>query len=453
MKKVIKYGHDKMKQDVIKNSSEEKKLKTIEDGLKKIKNENQQIELQRKKNQYSNIDSGKEIVVTKNSQAENMVRNNIVVGITYEKCKYCGSVVIKQPRVNNSLYKNDFKESLFNEERLENEKYIRYVHEDSDFEIVSSKISDKEVLVQSSLKYEQKIREERCSGICVLFDTGSCTGHNCSTNRKSEPACDSYNTKVVYDNTVNADVVFQINETDRTTEKNNGINRMRGSNRIKGKCGVCEAGLCTRRYLLNREYPNLLENDGGDYRSMVGNFLMRLQENRKFDEMIREKLKLNELKMNGFVTELKQYIINMNDDYLLYQWEECTIETFLKRFPHINRRPTRIEIQILLYIFINYRNDIDLDHFSERFAISKYTINKYLKLCFDCSYSQLLNIIRNEHSKTLLRIPLFRIGEIGALVGYKSQYHYSLSFKRLEGMPPKEFRIKTVKEKSSMHAG
>ena len=146
------------------------------------------------------------------------------------------------------------------------------------------------------------------------------------------------------------------------------------------------------------------------------------------------------VKADAYRDEMRRQVAGAADESLLYEWQEFTLSDILIMFPHIENRPVRIEIQLLIYIFSNFRYPIDLEHAEARFLIPRFVINRYLRSFFGYSYTSLLAKVRNEYSKTLLGIPLLRIGEIGAIVGYKSHYHYSLNFKRYEGISPKEYR-------------
>ncbi|MDR3119964.1 MAG: AraC family transcriptional regulator [Clostridiales bacterium] len=246
---------------------------------------------------------------------------------------------------------------------------------------------DAAVIAKKAYAYGEKIRNsDGCNGICVLFDTGACDGKRC------------------------------------------------------GNCEACASGLCAKRYIINGEHANILDRDGGDYRNLAANFIRRQRHEDAFDEQIRDRLNVDAIKAEAFVDSIRRQVVSADDFNLVYAWKDYTVDDFLRKFPQIDRRPTRVEMQILLYLFRNYRYAIDLEHVALRFSIPKQTINRYIRVGFGMSYTRLLAKIRNEQSKLLLKIPLLRIGEVGTLVGYKSEIHYSLNFKRGEGIPPKEFR-------------
>ncbi|MCL2060406.1 MAG: helix-turn-helix transcriptional regulator [Oscillospiraceae bacterium] len=235
-----------------------------------------------------------------------------------------------------------------------------------------------------------RLCDRECDGICIQYDTGSCGGSRCKT------------------------------------------------------CEVHAAGLCCKRYLLHTKNSNMLERDGGDYRNLMGGFIKRRKDEGGIDEAIKLRLDEEASRSNAYRDRVRANIVGAADANLIFEWREYTLDDLIVMFPHVVRRPVRIEIQLLIYLFHNYRFPIDLEHAESRFRLPKFAINRYLRAYYGYTYSSLLAKIRNEHSKFLLRIPLLRISEVGALVGYKSLYHYSLNFKRYEGISPKEYRQSVI---------
>jgi AraC-like DNA-binding protein len=315
-------------------------------------------------------------------------------GFIYEKCKFCGSIIVRM--LDDSSATGDpetpYADSPANALEAEcalpsNEGAVQY-------KTSSQEAYDADGYSNGARAYGLSLTESGCSGICIQYDTRSCGGNRCKS------------------------------------------------------CEVSAAGLCCKRYLLNRKNSNILERDGGDYRNLMGVFLRRYKRDSMFDEQIRQKLSVEASRANEYRDEMRRHINGADNAHLVFEWREYTLDDLLVMFPHVAWRPVRIEIQLLIYLFYNYRYPIDLEHVETRFLLPKRAINRYLRAYFSYSYSSLLAKIRNEHSKLLLRIPLLRIGEIGTLVGYKSHYHYSLSFKRYEGISPKEYRQNTVDNSS-----
>ena len=428
-------------------TADEQRLQQIQKSLEKL----------RKYNLDRDAAFRNGLTIARDINAENYINHQIVTGVLYERCKCCGSVLIKRPKSDNQhsarddradLYANSlkslpnydsanqvyyqFQQSLmqqsnpfekgdpykafreqnprslsnvslqttdgsasaprpsFSGDPNENDgDYGKYLHSKNtggDFDITAAEVLDDKKLLSSSQAYKQQLLENGCSGICILYDTGTCSGAQCTG------------------------------------------------------CENSASDLCSRSYLLNSDYANLLEEDGGDYRAVIGSNMKEKQDSPELDEEFRTNLIKGEGKALEFLEEVRQYILHVDESNLLFQWKESTPKRFLEHFPSLQRRPLRVEVQMLLYIYKNYRLNIDIEHIENRFGISRYTLNWYLKQSYGYSYSKLLSTVRNEQSKCLLMIPSLRIGEIGTLVGYHSNYHYSLSFKRLEGISPKEYR-------------
>ena len=252
--------------------------------------------------------------------------------------------------------------------------------------------------------------------------------------------------------------------------------------------GACEnllAGVCCKQYLRNCAYSSKRVKDGGDYRSFMGKFVSRLRIDGIYDEGIRDRLSAEAAKADAYRDKIWAQAARAADKTLFFEWPDFKLSDLFEMFPGANQaaanratanretanwadanrapasqepanlasagqnkvcqhtvrlNPVRIEIQLLIYMFHNFRYPIDLEFTEDRFLVDGQAINRYLRAYYGYSYTSLLAKIRNEYSKLLLRIPQLRIGEIGLLAGYKTNYHYSLNFKRYEGMSPKEYR-------------
>jgi len=250
---------------------------------------------------------------------------------------------------------------------------------------------------KNALAYCKTLNKQGCQGICISYDAGLCRGNRCAG------------------------------------------------------CGVSAAGLCCKRYLMHNEEPNILEKDGGDYRNIMGVYINQAGACAGCDGETRRRLEAEAAGANAYRENVRRRLMGAGDPNLMFIWREYTLKDFLGFFPGIDINPVRIEMQLLIYLFSNYNLQIDLEHAHTRFHIPKHTINSYLREYFGYTYSGLLSKIRNERSKLLLRIPLLMIGEVGKLVGYKSHYHYSMIFKRYEGISPKEYRRSALDRKHNVN--
>lgn len=65
-------------------------------------------------------------------------------------------------------------------------------------------------------------------------------------------------------------------------------------------------------------------------------------------------------------------------------------------------------------------------------------MNKHLEK----SFSEILNSIRIDKAKELLKDPSLRIGDVAEEVGFLDMAHFSRVFKKIEGISANEYRNK-----------
>lgn len=93
------------------------------------------------------------------------------------------------------------------------------------------------------------------------------------------------------------------------------------------------------------------------------------------------------------------------------------------------------------YIANNYQNkDLDLITLSENIGISVQHISRQFKKHLDSTPLEYINFYRIDCAKHLLRDNSLTIAEIGDLVGYSNITSFNRNFKKLEGIPPSEYR-------------
>lgn len=92
------------------------------------------------------------------------------------------------------------------------------------------------------------------------------------------------------------------------------------------------------------------------------------------------------------------------------------------------------------YIKENYKAKIKLNDVADHVYVSQWHLSKLLSRYMGQSFSEVLNSIRIEKAKELLRDPALRIGEIAEMVGFLDMAHFSRVFKRLAGISANEYR-------------
>lgn len=98
----------------------------------------------------------------------------------------------------------------------------------------------------------------------------------------------------------------------------------------------------------------------------------------------------------------------------------------------------------LEYIEENYTQKLTLGEVAEKTYVSQWHLSKLLNKHTGQSFSDILNHVRIEHAKELLKNPALRIGEISEQVGFLDLAHFSRVFKKQEGVSANEYRNKML---------
>lgn len=94
----------------------------------------------------------------------------------------------------------------------------------------------------------------------------------------------------------------------------------------------------------------------------------------------------------------------------------------------------------LQYIEENYTQKLTLGEVAEKTYVSQWHLSKLLNRHTGQSFSDILNHVRMEHAKELLKDPALRIGDISEQVGFLDLAHFSRVFKKQEGVSANEYR-------------
>lgn len=92
------------------------------------------------------------------------------------------------------------------------------------------------------------------------------------------------------------------------------------------------------------------------------------------------------------------------------------------------------------YMEENYTQKLTLSEVADKTYVSQWHLSKLLNRHTGQSFSDILNHIRIEHAKELLKNPALRIGDISEQVGFLDLAHFSRVFKKQEGVSANEYR-------------
>lgn len=94
----------------------------------------------------------------------------------------------------------------------------------------------------------------------------------------------------------------------------------------------------------------------------------------------------------------------------------------------------------LTYLEEHYAEKITLSDLADKVYVSQWHLSKLLNRQMGQNFSEILNTIRINRAKELLRTPSLRIADVAEEVGFLDVAHFSKVFKKLEGMSANEYR-------------
>lgn len=92
------------------------------------------------------------------------------------------------------------------------------------------------------------------------------------------------------------------------------------------------------------------------------------------------------------------------------------------------------------YMKTNYSKELTLKSVSDKLYISTWYLSKLIKKETGNTFVDILNEIRIQESKKLLKEPKYKIYEIAELVGFTDVPYFTKLFKKVTGITPMEYR-------------
>lgn len=92
------------------------------------------------------------------------------------------------------------------------------------------------------------------------------------------------------------------------------------------------------------------------------------------------------------------------------------------------------------YMQEHYNEKLRLSDVADEVFVSQWHLSKLLNRHTGSNFSELLNSVRVEKAKELLKTPSLRICDIAEEVGFTDLTHFSRVFKKLEGISANEYR-------------
>ncbi len=129
-----------------------------------------------------------------------------------------------------------------------------------------------------------------------------------------------------------------------------------------------------------------------------------------------------------------------NTSVLVYEYILAARETMFFTCNDSNSRKSNIVKKALMYIDENYMQDIAIETLAGLSGISVQHFCRVFKAETLMRPLEYLARRRISEAKALLSNTDLEIGEIGRLAGYPDRNYFSIVFRRLEGVSPREYR-------------
>ncbi len=96
--------------------------------------------------------------------------------------------------------------------------------------------------------------------------------------------------------------------------------------------------------------------------------------------------------------------------------------------------------EVRAYLETHYSERITLDDLAERFFVNKFHLTRLFRAQYGSTILNYLLSLRISHAKELLRFTGLSMEEIGARCGMPEANYFSRAFRKIEGIPPSEYR-------------
>ena len=127
-------------------------------------------------------------------------------------------------------------------------------------------------------------------------------------------------------------------------------------------------------------------------------------------------------------------------DQIDYLMNLLLIESFLPSQLKMHSASEQVFLEIIHWINLHFRNDIDLKKMAQKNGLSYSTFQRLWRNKFDFSPIQYIQKLRNSEAKTLLWESDLNIGEIAETLGFQNQFYFSNFFRIHNGISPSKFR-------------
>lgn len=180
----------------------------------------------------------------------------------------------------------------------------------------------------------------------------------------------------------------------------------------------------------------------------VSRFLLKPSKIDEIEEAIQAMI--DSLKAKGQLGEqIVDNIWNINDEK-----ERYIYNTFIKDRPEVDENEDGklsytdannfILKNAIMYMYDHYVEKMSLLDVAEQCYVSSWHLSKLLNQYTGKGFFEIINVIRIDKAKELLKTTSLKIQDISEKVGFSDVAHFSRLFKNHLGMSPKEYRTSDV---------
>ena len=162
----------------------------------------------------------------------------------------------------------------------------------------------------------------------------------------------------------------------------------------------------------------------------VKDYLMKPIDDTELDEAIKKAC--NTVRSKKQISKMKS---RMEDD------TDSKIVFFKEYFMGNTRTPGWNYVEdTIKYISDNYEKNINIKEISDKLFVSESHLSRLFKSTVGYTFVDYLTYYRIKKALAYLRDPNVKIYKIAEKIGYKDQRYFSVIFKKLVGVTPKEFK-------------
>jgi len=150
------------------------------------------------------------------------------------------------------------------------------------------------------------------------------------------------------------------------------------------------------------------------------------------------------MEINHALEMSKEYINklhSMNNNEDITDWLSDNLKVLMNEvFSLEAERHSASMLKAIGYMKRNFARKLSLEEVADHAGYSPAYFSRIFREDTGMAHSDYLNLLRVEKGKTLLHSTKLKMTEIGAMLGFSDQSHFTRTFKKLTGITPDQYR-------------